>query len=548
MYKKIAFLVFPIAVIFVMIGVYGFSVSGISNIGNTVTSYESDDTDANYFAALSVYRGDGLYKNASIVYPPGRFLAISGLFNIMGASIPTYGFYFNFFAPFLYPTFLYILSFQIYSKFISRKSALIFALLPIVVDFTIIRTAQEVHAISLLFFIALLTPSKSIKLKNFFLGLLFGLIPLFRIETAVFAFVAIAIAQMPKFKLQKISILPILGFSVVWLPVLAFIIFKDSLYYFFHDLFYLGLIIQPKTMSHSIQIDHLQLFTSMLIFLLSSGLALFIKTNNKHIRAIAIFSVLSFASALSRSDLGHLWYGSIWMSFYIGHILISVKDIKKIFNKSSIPPILLLSVFFFLIGTFLIYLKTPGIFVLTVMFLFIIVTRLSFKMNWVLIQVSGLIASLFIFHSISYLKLRYSPLAYNFILPNYEKKLFQDDNTEIAGLKFPDEYIEVLQNIQSKIPADEKYLFIFPDHALYYEFFNQKNPTRYYYLTGERTEKTEEHMISQIEESNTKYFLVFPENAELRSGSAWEWIQKNTIVTSKFMLGTDEVHLRILKR
>lgn len=548
MYKKIAFLILPIAVLFVMIGVYGFSVSGISNIKNTVMSYESDDTDANYFAALSVYRGEGLYKNASIVYPPGRFLAIAGLFNIMGESIPTYGFYFNFFAPFLYPIFLYILSFQIYSTFISRKYALIFALLPIVIDFTIIRTAQEIHAVSLLFFIVLLTPFKSIKLKNFLLGLLFGLIPLFRIEAAIFTFVALAIAQMSKFKLQKISKLTILGFSVVWVPVLAFIIFKDSFYYFFHDLFYLGLIIQPRTMSHSIQTDHVQLFTAMLIFLLSSGLALFIKTKNKHIRTIAIFSVVSFTSALSRSDEGHLWYGSIWMSFYIGHLLISVMDIKKVFNKPSIIRILLLSVFFFLIGTFLIYVKTPGIFVLTVMLLFIIVSRFSLKINWIIIQVSGLIASVFIFHSISYFTLRYSPLSFNFILPNYGKGLFQDDNGEIAGLKFPEEYVKVLQNIQSEIPADEKYLFIFPDHALYYEFFKQKNPTRYYYLTGERTKNTEAHMISQIEKSNTHYFLVFPDNAEIRKGYAWEWIQKNTIVKNKFILGTDEVHLRIFKK
>ncbi len=548
MYKKIISLVFPVAVLFVMIGVYGFSVSGISNIGNTVTSYQSDDTDINYFASLNVYRGEGLYKSASIIYPPGRFLAISGLFNIMGESIPTYGFYFNFFAPFFYPTFLYILSYQIYSTFISRKYALIFALLPIVFDFTIIRTAQEVHAVSLLFFIVLLTKTKSIQLKNFFLGLLFGLILLFRIETAIFAFVSIAIAQMPKFKWQKIQWLTILGFFAVWFPVLAFIIFKDSVYYFFHDLLYLGLIIQPKTMSHDIQIDHIQLFTAMLIFLLSSGLALFVKTNNKHIRTIAIFSVLSFTSALNRSDEGHLWYGSIWMSFYIGHLLTSVKDIKKVFNKSSIVKVLFLSIFFFLIGTFLIYLKTSGIFVLTVIFLFIILTRLTFKMNWVLIQVSGLITSLFVFHSISYLKFRYSPLSFNFILPNYEKGLFQDDNSEIAGLKFPDEYMKVLQNIQSKIPTDEKYLFIFPDRALYYEFFKQKNPTRYYYLTGERTKNTEKHMISQIEKSNTKYFLVFPKNATLRSGQTWKWIEDNTVITDKFILGTDEIHLRVLNR
>ena len=120
MFKKITFLVFPIAVLLDMVGVYGFSVSGISNINNTITSYQSDDTDANYFSALSVHRGNGLYKNASIVYPPGRFLAISGLFNIMGESIPTYGFYFNFFAPFLYPTFLYILSLQIFSTYCLR--------------------------------------------------------------------------------------------------------------------------------------------------------------------------------------------------------------------------------------------------------------------------------------------------------------------------------------------------------------------------------------------------------------------------------------------
>src|SRR3989344_8404014 len=116
-------LLFPIIILFVLAMIFILNVNGsIASINNVVTGeYVPSDIDGNFFATLRTYRGEGLYKGFSIVYPPGRFLVMSGLFHILGPSIPTTMVYFNFFGPLLFLTFLYIFSYQLFSTFIAKK-------------------------------------------------------------------------------------------------------------------------------------------------------------------------------------------------------------------------------------------------------------------------------------------------------------------------------------------------------------------------------------------------------------------------------------------
>ena len=547
MYVKIVRLISFLLLIFLLLfGAYIFAAGGgISNIDNIVTSYQPTDTDTNYLTALSYYRGEGLYKNASSIYPPGRMLALSGLFNLFGASIPTGAFYFNFFPALFYSPLLFFLSFLIFSNNNNNNVvSLLFSTITVWIDLTLIRTAQEIHVITVLFFVLFLTPFKWRRIKNLLLGVLFGLVFLFRIEAGIFLILALIIPNLRSLNKINVQKYAILGLFSVWLPILSILIRDSSIVNFFNDVVILGLIAQPKTMAQAIQPDHIPLFTAVLIFTISSGLALFLKIKKLPIQSFAIFSVLSFATALSRSDEGHLWYGASLISIYITHILISSKQLVKFFNIDSSIKITIFSVFFFFLGKSLIFLKSPSIYVIASLLLFFLIPYFSKRIDWKVIQIAGLIATLAMFHSISYIRLRYSPLRPYLSIPKYSSDFFKDEEDEIAGLIFPKKDIETLKKISFLIPKSEKYIYIFPNHFLYYEFFNQSNPTRYFYNNNERTDAIEKEIVANFKETNTKYYLIFSKQAKLKGGPVWKWIQLNTYTEQEFTLNDESVQLR----
>jgi len=543
--KIIKILSLVVLILLSLIGAYIFAAGGgISNIDNIVTSYQPTDTDTNYLTALSYYRGEGLYKNASSIYPPGRILALSGLFNLFGASIPTGAFYFNFFPALFYPPLLFFLSFLIFSKKNNNIVSLLFSTIAVWIDLTFIRTAQEIHVITVLFFVLFLTPFKWKRIKNLLLGVMFGLVFLFRIEAGIFLTLALFLPNLYSLNKIRVPKYTLVGLFSVWLPILFILIRDSSVVNFFNDVVILGLIAQPKTMAQAIQPDHIPLFTAILIFTISSGLALFLKIRKLPIQSFAIFSVLGFATALSRSDEGHLWYGASLISIYIAHILISSKQLIKFFNKDSLIKITIFLVFFFFLGKSLIFLKSPSIYLIASLLLFFLIPYFSKRIDWKVIQIAGLIATLAMFHSISYIKLRYSPLHPHLGIPKYSSDFFKDDEDEIAGLIFPKKDIETLKKISFLIPKSEKYIYIFPNHFLYYEFFNQSNPTRYFYNNNERTDAIEKEIVANFKETNTKYYLIFSKQAKLKGGPVWKWIQLNTYTEQEFTLNDESVQLR----
>lgn len=530
------------AIILVSIYVYVFSVSkGISAINSSISEYSPSDTDTNYYAAASVYNGEGLYEHFSSPYPPGRFIALAGMFRAVGASIPSSTFFFNFFAPLLFPILLYILSYLVIKKLTSMNMALLLALIPVVIDGVIVRSAQEVHVFVLLFFIVQLWLKNS-DLKKFVSGLLLGLVFLFRIETGFFLLAGIFLAHMKK---PRVTIESFYGFCLVWVPVLLSLLYTKSFMNFSYDVLYLGMVSLPHSMAQAIQPDHLPLFIALLIFMSASGLSLFVRKDTDTVKVLAVVSVLSFSTALSRSDEGHLWYGAIWFSFYCGLLVASAKEMFSRLSKSVIVQAAIYAVIFVVLGILFVHIKSPMLFVGGLACVFAALVLVRKKPSWVALQIGGIVAALMVFHSVSYVRLRLALPSGLAVVPSYSNGFFQDDDFEIAGLTFPESDIQALNLIQQKIPSTEKYIFIFPNHYLYYDYFQQQNPTRYYYNNNEQTPDIQADTLVGIQSTQTKYFLIFSEEARLKGGDVWKWILENTKAVGTYELSGKKVELRV---
>src|SRR3990167_11341349 len=104
--------------------------TGLMAISNSVgATYISPDQEINFISALHMYNGEGLYKSINNVYPPGRFIAISMLFKLLGVSVPTSGFYFILLPTLFFPTFLFFLSYLLFVKYKSKLFSLALAAL-----------------------------------------------------------------------------------------------------------------------------------------------------------------------------------------------------------------------------------------------------------------------------------------------------------------------------------------------------------------------------------------------------------------------------------
>ncbi|MBU0618600.1 hypothetical protein KKD62_00015 [Patescibacteria group bacterium] len=515
--------------------------------------YLPSDEEANYLTALTVFRGGGLYQDFAIAYPPCRFLLMGLLFKIFSPTIPVARLYFNLVTPVLFPALLFFLSYkvlQLLSKTESINQAILknyfLSLILTLIYLLFVQSAQEVHVLTALFFLTGLLTWKNLKIKNFILGFILGLTYLFRLDSGLLISISLALTQLNQIKknLKKIKFF-ISGLLTVWLPVMFLIILKGSLINFIHDVLILGLWTQPKMMSLPIPPSPLGLvFLASLIFLLGSSLLLIIKSRqNAFLFSLAIFSLLSFVSALGRSDESHLWYGLNWITIVLGVILFELFITKKDKNDFNWLSILKISLGLFVTAKLIIYFKSPLALILLISLGYLIIVskvknqrqQLSSKN----IALATLLTSLLIFHSFSYLKLRLN-------LPGLPKSFNRPstaDKNKIAGLIFEPDYIETLTQIKINL-SDDKNLFIFPDHVLFYEFFEKQNPTRHFYLTGERTEKTETEIIEQLAASQTQDFLIFPEKAEQRGGRVWQWIKQNTKITASYQLNNIKIELR----
>ena len=532
---------------FVAFLVYIFFVhAGFVAINNSVGEiYTPSDEEVNFINVQSTLKGEGLYKGFSIVYPPGRFLIQALLFKIFGATIPTTGIYFMLLPGIFFPTFLFFFSYKIFKKYRSSFFSLLLAVITVLIFQFFIYSAQDVHVFAALFFIILLSKFKSENFKNIILGILLGFVFLFRIEAGLLLSISIAISYIEKIKDYKKLFPSLIGLSIVWIPMLLYIFFTGSLKNFFYDTLYLGLIIQPKIMSLPIPPRPVGLiFLSFLILIFSSSLSLFIKSKDQpEIKIFALFSVLSFVSALGRSDEGHLWYATVWLPFYITYSISQLIDFKKHIKKSRLLYLIVpinLAVFAF--GHYILKFKSAHIFMILTVVFFLVLMKLK-KDYAFLILISGVLTSLLVFHSFSFLKIRFSGLPRISINKSFTPGVFQPQGNEIAGLKFSKSYLEELKKINEGLDIKNKWLFIYPNHVIFYDYFRLENPTRYYYHTGETANEIQEEIIKDLEKTKTKNFIFFPDE-KTNQKKVRKWILDKTYIVQTYKLGNSKVELR----
>ena len=204
---------------------------------------------------------------------------------------------------------------------------------------------------------------------------------------------------------------------------------------------------------------------------------------------------------------------------------------------------LLISFTFFALGYFIIKFKSSFIFIFITTLIFCLFTR-KFKKNYsFLILISGIIASLVIFHSLSYIQLRFAGLPVVSFTNTFSSGFFKSEVNEIYGLNFDKSDIKTLKKIKGELDIKNKWLFIYPDHVLLYDYFKLKNPTRYYYFAIRLTSEMETEIIKDLEKTHTNNFIFFP-NKEINQKSIKKWIVKNTKIDQVFMFGNERLELR----
>ncbi|MFA5770279.1 MAG: hypothetical protein WC894_02180 [Patescibacteria group bacterium] len=527
--------------------IYVFFVhTGFIAINNSVGEiYRPSDEETNFINVLNTYKGEGLYKSFSVVYPPGRYLVMSLLFKIFGPTVPTMGIYFILLPGIFFPTILFFLSYKIFKKYRSSFISFLLSVISVLIYEFFLYSAYDIHVFVALFFLTLLSKFKSSYIKNFTLGVLLGIVFLFRIEAGVFLLLSIAVSCFEKRKDYKKLIPSLIGLLTIWAPMLTYIFFTGSLKNFFYDTLYLGLIIQPKMMGLPIPPAPVGLvFLSILIFLFASSLSLYIRSNNQTgIRIFALFCALSYVSAIDRSDEGHLWYAAVWLSFYIPYFISELINFKNYFKKNILIYFIPVGLVFFAFGYFILKLKSTSFFIIITVIIFWIFTNKFWKNYAMLILISGVLASLIVFHSFSFLKIRFAGLPKLSFKKSFSPGIFQSQGDEIAGLKFSQSDMDVLKKIKNKLDVKNKWLFIFPDHIIFYDYFKLKNPTRYYLHTNQTTDRIEREIINKLETTKTNNFIFFPDG-ETYLKKVRKWILDKTKIVQTYKLGNKKVELR----
>lgn len=521
--KILAFLIVPVFVYLFIVN------SSLTAIGPVVNVYTPSDEETNYLTALSVYQGDGLYQNFSISYPPGRFLAQALFFRITGPTVISARIYMNLFTPLLFPTLLFLLTYLLLRRLkLKFLPAYLLGWLAVSLDITLVHSAQEVHVLLAAFGLVLLSHWRS-SVRTFCLGLLLGLVFLFRFEAGIIVTLSLILSyQAGAAKRPDSRALPIYsvaGFAVVWLPVLINLLVHSTLGNFFYDTVILGLFTQPRVMGQPIPPNALwYVFLSSLILVFSLGLSLG-QQSSRPLRVIAGIALFSYMTALGRSDEGHLWYGLVWLPLLVPYAVTQFRPVR-------VFPALTIGIGLLAVGYLLILVKSPAFFLVVGTLAIFLVPRWAKYSRET--AVAGTIVALLVFHSFRYFTLRFQLPRYAGTLAHPWTQTAAPD--AIGGLDFPPTTLATLSQIKSQITGANPSLFIFPENTLYYEYFGLPRPTRYIYLTGERTARTEAEIIQSLASTPNLYVLVFPEKATHRGGEVWSWIkaQTNAIYSSPY--------------
>jgi len=525
-----------LGVILVGAVIYIFFMSGsLASIPTKISDeYPLGDEEVNYMISLVVHRGGEWYKDFSIAYPPGRYLTLAMLYEVMPPTFATYHLYWRIWG-LITPVAFFYLCLLIYQELgAKRYLALTSSAVATFVYLSFVHSMQEAHVMLMLMGLVLLANMRKIW-KSYLAVFLLGLIFLFRVDLGVITTLAGSIV----FKQIKEKTRPkdwIVGFLAVWAPVITYILLNGSLGNFLHDTVVLGLILQPKQMSLPIPNNSFWLvYWATLIALLTGGGDLLARARGKGalgVRLMAGVMILAYVAALGRSDEAHLWYGLAFWPILTGYYLLRVRELKVTAYSVWITAVV--------VGwSYLILkLKSPTLYLLSGSLYLVAMSKIKVEKLGNL-ALTGLAVSLLIFHSVSFLKLRMS-MPHTLLPERWEEGTFRNDPGEVAGLRLGMKTELMLAEVKEIIQEDS--IFLYPDHTLYYEYLGKKNPSRHYFMIGESTEKTEGELLAGAK--MVKYVLLFPTSARSIGSKVEKYILENTSVVRKFEIGKMEITLR----
>lgn len=513
--------------------------NGLVGIDNFVgDNYTPTETEVNFMSTMEVFSGNGLYRTFGIVYPPGRYIIQAIFFRLLDPTVTTARLYFAIAEVMIAPM-IFFLSWALFRK----KKFPVKIILSFIASFIylfFVNSAQEVHLLVALFFIILLNQSFSVQLRSYLLGVLLSTVFLFRIETGILLSLSLV---APDLKLTLFRSRPfILGGLTILVPLISHLLLFGSLPNFLHDTLYIGLRVQPLLMASSIPSSHYFIFFASLVFLLFVGLSGFISSKNSYDRSFFLLVILSFASSLGRSDEGHLWYGLVFMPVLLTYSLSRFYSIKQTLSLQNLPLLASYTAFSIGLTGLILQIKSVPLFIGLTLTASLLLKNMKRKYA-VYFLTSGAAASLLLFHSLSYIKLRLKAYSLPNLNQTFKKDLFYQNEGEFAGLLFSNNYLGQLNEIKSRLEQSNDWLFIFPNHDLFYTYFERRNPSRYYYHTGETTDKIQVEMIKGFQKNKVVDFIFFPEEATFEK-KVRTWIMENTQVIYKTSLGGRPVELR----
>jgi hypothetical protein len=538
----------------VLIGLFLINLSKIFDL-SIFHGFTYGDSEVAGFIAYLLGKGAKLYQDFAMVYGPGRFVILAFINKIFGVnfSIPLFFSYGALIARVLVPWAIYWVVYKLLNK--SNKYLRLFlALMAAIIYVLILRSGQDTHLIILLF-IGFYTWSKqkNNKIISVLTGFLLSLIGFFRIEAGIFALIAVIIAELANYKKEKLDYTFYISYLVFQIFYFFLILINGSLPNFFHDVFQMGIIAQPKLMKILIQSVDYPLFEFFMILNIFAVLVAKID-KNKAFLLLSIFNLLGFANALGRADFDHLYYGIVLfipttvVAFY--KLIINWKQV--VLEKMSFR-IISLTVLLIILEVFIV--KKQSTYLLLVLVFCILIGDKLLKKGIGLVSIIFVIIafhtmvrsqSLFTFYFKKQLEI---PNIKNISEDYKQIPLFFTEikNGNYGGYQLNEKNSQTLEQMKKDLKG--KTLFIYPSYVSLYEALSKSTPIRYLYFNNEYTEKMENETIQMLSSRKIEYVLVSNELTKAdaivvnQTQKIQKFIDENYVKEKEYAFGGDKMML-----
>lgn len=475
------------------------------------------DSEVMAYIAHILGSGGRFYQDFSIVYGPGRFVALAFINKLMGVemSIPLFYSYGALVGLVLVPWAIYWLTYKLVAVK-NKVGHILIALTPLFGYLFFLRVGQDTHLIILLF-ICFWAKYQENNKKTWAIisGLLLGLIGFFRIESGIFALISVIVIEFISHKDEKNK-------KYFWISYLLFqtiyfllVTFYGSLTNFFHDVVILGILSQPKIMKIPIQAVDFPLFEFFM--LLNIFVVLMAKySKNKTFMLLSAMSLLGYANALGRADFDHLYYGIVLL---IPTIVVAIYYLIKkwgLIRHEKINPKMIL-ILGLLMVLELMMVKKQITFMLPILLIIIFYINIVLKKELGFLLILILIISghtmlrsisLFKFYFLKQFQLP-SIISVNKIPDNTKKYFSLIKKCNYGGYQLDDKNSSSLTKMKEDL-KDES-IFIYPSHATLYQALGKNPPIRYLYFNNEYTKRMEVETIEMLKNKKIEHILLSSE-------------------------------------